>query len=527
MATSRRTPAAAALVACGLLASACSGTDSGTDSGTGQILNVATTAEVTTWNPVKSFSTEVYYLSNVYEPLLWMNPPGSKERFRPALAERWASSADARTWTFHLRKGVTFHDGEPMNAAAVKASLEASAKDGGAAFIWSALDTIETPDEHTVVLKLKSAAPVDMIASSMYGAWIVSPKALARGEDYFAKGVDAGTGPYRVSEYQAKKRVVLKAYDKYWGGWKGERYRTVVARITAEPTAQEQMLQSGQVDYAAALPLENVARFKKDKRYTVTECPTFQSHTAFFNTTKGPLKNVKVRQALAQAIPYDDIVKVGTEGFGARARGAVPAGAFPHDEQLPKTPYDLEAARRLLTEAGYEGGKGLKLTLSYAAENAQQAKYAPLIKDSFAKVGVSVELQPILFNQQWEKAKADPAKAQDIFLLMYWPTYSDAGSDNLVSLFRSSDKPFFNLSYWKDATYDKLVDEAGTHTATDQDKAAELYGKAQRRLLEQAPGAFLYDMRTPVVMNSAVKGFACNPNYSFSIPFHQLHRGAS
>ena len=106
------------------------------------------------------------------------------------------------------------------------------------------------------------------------------------------------------------------------------------------------------------------------------------------------------------------------------------------------------------------------MTLTYAAENQDEARFAPLIKDAYAKIGVKVTLKPILFNQQWALAKGDPKKAQDMFLLLYWPTYSDAGADNLWSLFHSSAKPFFNLSYWNDPAYDKLVD---TGAAIDGD----------------------------------------------------------
>ena len=105
------------------------------------LLKVASTAAVTTWDPVKSFSTEVLYMANLYEPLIYANPPGSRKRFRPALATSWKRSPDAKTWTFRRRQGVTFHNGEPLTAAAVKGSVEAAAKRGGASFIWAPLDT--------------------------------------------------------------------------------------------------------------------------------------------------------------------------------------------------------------------------------------------------------------------------------------------------------------------------------------------------------------------------------------------------
>lgn len=246
----------------GLLAAAslagCEGAgDPGSDPAAA-VLKVATTANVTTWDPVKSFSTEVFYLANVYEPLLWKNPPGTDKPFTPALAESWESSADKLTWTFRLRSGVAFHDGEPLNAAAVKQSIEAAKDHGGASFIWAPLKEISTPDDRTVVLTLSYAAPVELIASSMYGAWIVSPKALAAvkaDEKYFESGKDAGTGPYTVSEYTSGQRVVLKKYDKYWGEWPARGYTTVVNTITPESIVQQQQLTGGQVDIATSLPL--------------------------------------------------------------------------------------------------------------------------------------------------------------------------------------------------------------------------------------------------------------------------------
>lgn len=485
------------------------------------VLQVATTANITTWDPVASFSTEVFYLANLYEPLVWKNPPGTAEPFRPALAESWEASADKKTWTFKIRQNVKFHDGEPLTAQAVKSSVEAAKERGGASFIWLPLDTVDAPDQQTVVFHLKYAAPMDLIASSMYGAWIVSPKALAGGKTYFDKGVDAGTGPYQVAEYTPGKQVVLKAADGYWGGQSS--YRTVVAQITPESVTQQQMLQGGQVDLATSLPLENMAQLKADPKLAVTECATASNYLGFFNTARKPLDDPRVRQALSYAVPYEDIIKVGAEGFGQQSYGPVPQGIFPASTAVPQYRQDLAKAKELLDQAGV---KGLKLKLTYAAENQSEKRFAPLIKDAFAKVGVETEVTSILFNQQWEQAKGDPAQAQDIFLLLYWPTYSDAGSDNLYSLFHSSKKPFFNLSYWNDPAYDKAVDEAGTFTATDRAKAQAGYEQAMKRLVDQAPGFFLYDVRAPMVSAKSVRGLTCNPDYAFNLFFHELSAGA-
>ena len=104
------------------------------------LLRVATTAGVTTWDPIKSFSTEVLYMANIYEPLVYANPPGSSKPFRAGLATNWGRSKDGKTWTFTLRQGVKFHNGERLTAQAVKDSLDAARKRGGASFIWAPVD---------------------------------------------------------------------------------------------------------------------------------------------------------------------------------------------------------------------------------------------------------------------------------------------------------------------------------------------------------------------------------------------------
>jgi peptide/nickel transport system substrate-binding protein len=199
----------------------------------------------------------------------------------------------------------------------------------------------------------------------------------------------------------------------------------------------------------------------------------------------------------------------------------VPNGVFPYSADVPQYHQDLAKAKQLLADAGYPDG--FKLELTYASENQAEARFAPLIKEAYAKIGVDVTLTPMQFNQQWERAKGDPAKRQDMFLLYYWPTYSDAGSDNLYSMFHSSKDPFFNLSYWKNDQYDKLIDDAATKTATQRDAAQAEYVEAMKLLVDQAPGLFFYDTSIPIVVPNRIAGFKYNLNYPFAQFFYPLH----
>ncbi len=491
------------------------------------LLRVAATAAVTTWDPIKSFSTEVLYMANIYEPLVYANPPGAATPFTPGLAKSWTRSDGGRTWTFHLRRGVTFHDGEPLTSSAVKDSLEAAAQRGGAAFIWAQLKSIDTPDPLTVVIHMKSPSRVDLIASSEDGAWIVCPSAIAaeaKDTNYFESGKDCGTGPYTLASYKAGQQVVLKGYTRYWRGWSANRYQNVVVEITPEAIVQQQMLTSGQVDLALSVPAENVKKLVAGGKFSELERNTSENYTAFFNTTRPPLDNVLVRQALSYAVPYTDIIKVGAYGLGTQSRGPVPKGIFPWTAKTPQYHQNLAMAKKLLAQAGHPNG-GFSLTMTYAAENQAEGRFAPLIKDAFAKIGVKVTLKPILFNQQWALAKANPRKAQDIFLLLYWPTYSDAGSDNLYSLFHSSAKPFFNLSYWKEPAYDKLVDAGSAIEGTSVPNAQASFSKAMQLLYTQAPGAYLFDAKLVLLVPHSLKATnAVNINYPFVTFFYPIQK---
>lgn len=485
------------------------------------VFKVATSAAVTTWDPIQSFSTEAFYMTNIYEPLLWKNPDGVSLEYSPALATSWSSSTNGKIWTFKLRAGATFHDGSPVTSAAVKASLESSKKVGGAGFIWDSLKTIDTPSDDTVVINLSYAAPMDLIASSTYGAYIVNPKSLeavAKDSKYYESGKDGGSGPYTISSYKAGSSVVLSAYGKHWASTKPA-YSTIDISIVSDGITAQQMMTSGQVDWATNIPLTSMTSFKRNNKYKVIKYKSPFNYVGYFNTLRAPLNNPKVRQALSLALNYRQITAVGGQGYATQARGPVPAGIYPYDSATPQYKMARTKAKQLLASAGV---KDLTIKITYASENSAEARFVPLIKDAFESIGVKAEVQGILFNQQWSAAKKDPANAQDLFIVKYWPTYSDAGVDNLWSLFHSSTKPFFNLSYWKNTAYDKLVDDAIELSGSDKAGAQKLYSQAMVILYNEAPGLYLYDEAQVSVVPKKFDIPKYNINYPFSAFFAEV-----
>ena len=510
--------AAVALVA--LLAAAGCGGGGGTSASPtagpkADIFRAAYSSTITTWDPSPSYSTEVVYMANLYEPLIYANPPGSAEPFSPALATSWEVSPDGLEWTFKLREGVTFHDGTPFNADAVKYSIDRTKKlNLGAAYIWAPVKEVVVVDEYTVKFVLSNPTALDRIAGASSGSWIFSPATADKDQAWWDEGNEAGTGPWMLESYKPNEELVFVRNPKWWGEWKDNQFQKIVIKIVAEAGTQRQMIEAGEVDYIGLVARDQVDAIAAGGSVDIVKAQTWNSYLMFFNTQKKPLDNVKVRQALSYAIPSEDLITVGANGLGTQADGPVPVGLWPNAAGgLPQYTYDLEKAKQLLAEAGYPDG-GFKLTLTHAAENPLEQRFAPLIKESFAKIGVDVTVQPLLWNQQWAKAKGAADKRQDLLVLLWWPSYPD-GYDNLYSMFTTEKDPAWNLAYWYNADYDQTLDEAHKLSATDVAKSQELYTEAQTMLIDDAPAAYLFDALGVTAKLKTIKlgAMAINPNY--------------
>jgi len=486
------------------------------------ILVYACTDSTTTWDPSVSFSTELTYLANIYEPLIWVSPPGSAREFRPGLAERWEKSADGLTWTFYLRAGVKFHDGGMLTAKAVKDSFERTkTMKKGASFILGPIKEIKVLDDHTVQFNLKSVAPLERIVASAYAAWIISPQAVGKDQKWFDMGNAAGSGPYLLESSKPDEEIILKKFDGYWGGWDKHHFDRIVVKIVKEGAVQEQMIESGVADLGNRIPVESSRIFDRKQCCSRLVGPSYLNYALHLNTRKAPFDNKKIRQAVSYAMPYKDIVEVGIGGLGRQSLGPVPYTQYGHDKTLYQYSQNLEKAKKLMAEAGYPNGLKEKIVYTYAAENQVEKAFSPLIKESLAKIGIDVEIRPMIWNAQWDLMKGGAEKAQHMAALLWWPTFSDP-YDTLYSLWHSEDKPFFNFAYYKNPEYDKLIDQA--YTSPDASRATGLYARAQKILVEQAPSVYLIDVELPVFIRNELKGYVINPSYPRVPFFYEMHK---
>lgn len=475
-------------------------------------------------DPSPGFSNENVVMGNVYETLTFYNPPGSAETISPKLAVSWESNDEATEWTFKLRDGVKFHDGTDFNAEAVKFSIERTKEIGlGAAFIFDPVAEIEVVDDLTVKFKLSYAAPMDLILSSGYAAWMMSPATVSgKDSDWFNQGNDAGTGPYTITSYEPGQRLIIDRFDDYWGGWSEGQFTKVVFEVVEDPTVAEQMIRAGEADFTYNLPFENYAALESISDVVVDRTPSFQNLLALLNTRKPPLDDPKVRQALIHSFPYQAVVDNLYAGLGTQASGPVPAGMWGHNPTLAEQyTFDLDKAAQLLAEAGH--ADGLSLVYTHVAGDLDEQQVGELWRSELAKIGVDLEVRGLAWEAQWDLAKTNPEEAQDIFAFYWWPTYVTP-YDFLFSMYHIEDEPFFNLSYYNNPDFDAAIDQANELSGVDRAKAEQMFMDAQQMLVDDAASIFIVDLPHIHVIRSDISGFVNNPAYSHVVFWYDLKR---
>jgi peptide/nickel transport system substrate-binding protein len=465
------------------------------------------------WDPSTAYSNEIVAMSNMYETLTRYDSRTHKAV--PLLARSYASSNHGKTWTFQLRKGITFHTGRPLNAASAKAALMRTITlNQGASYIWGAVKSISTPGPYTLVFHLKYPTPLDLNASADYAAYIFDAKAAPAKKlaAWFAAGHDAGTGPYTVDQWSKGQEVELrlKAYPGYWRGWKGRHYTNVVFRVVPSATTTAQLVRSKQVTFAERMTPQLWASFKNTSGIATRATPSWQNLLAMLNTKSGALGNVTVRRAVEYAIDKRGILAA-LKGAAEPQVGVIPTGLWGSLNSLAASyPYNPDKAKQLLKDAGVGS---VKLVLTYTQGDADEELVSTLMKSNLAQVGIQLDVQPLAWPVQWAKAKSSNLSTrQDILLFYWWPDYADPYSW-FVNLFKTEKEPYFNLAYYSNPGLDKQIDQAEPLAATNRPGAVSLYRRMQTTLMRDAAVVPLYVQVYQRAYLSSLQGFVDNPAY--------------
>ncbi len=453
---------------------------------------LGTTDKITTLDPANSYDYWTWIVfQNTAEALVAFKP-GTTDVI-PSLATSWNVSGDGKVYTFKLRKGVTFTDGAPFNAAAVKFSHDRAVKlkgPNGALGLIENIKAVDVVDPSTVRYTLKDvdATMMSRISESIAISVIVSPKTTPANE--FAKGIQyAGTGPYKLAQYTPGQRTVYEAYAGYWGA--KPKSRRVITSFYADSAALAAAVESGQVDlgYRSFSP-EDIKRLSKNDKLQVTRSAQFPSvRYIVFNVPTAPFDNVKVRRAVSYAVNRDRIVSDVFSGLNQPLYSMVPPGMWSHTDTFPKR--DLAKAKSLLTEQGFSDSNKLSVVLWYTPSHYgnTEADAAAVVKSSLEETGlISVEVK----SSEWGDYTKAFAKGQfGMFMLGWFPDYVDP--DNFLAPWLT-ESPEGLGTYLNKATgavdkqfyaeFQKLLGDA--KKTADVSARTAIYKQAQQKLADSA-----------------------------------------
>ena len=435
----------------------------------------------------------------VYNTLVELDPDFKKV---PGLAESWEMSADGRTWTFHLRRGVTFHDGEPFNASAVLVNLQGRL-DGYPA--TSVVEAYQMPDDYTLVFRL--IQPTFTLDSELARTLmsIVSPKAI---QEDGSLAYEAGTGPYKLASYTPYVEYSFEAYGGYWG--EPVNLQKITFKVITDAQTRAMALESGEIDMMSGYQsLAAIMRLKDDPRFTMFLKPQNTSGAIYFNLERGVVQSLAVRTAIAKSVDFNAMIPALLPGLAS-----APSGFFspaygdlvsPNAKNPAFAPAD--AASVLEADGWTKGSNGiwqkngvpLNVTLTYSTGNSEDSLLAPAIQSQLAGAGFFMTLNGV-----------DGATLGDLL---------DTKDYEMVltgqSFVPTDDTTFHYVrGYWHSNSYyniystpeiDALID--ALQRSMDAAERRSLNHQIQEQIMEQVPVIMAYHRNSIRMARSGITGF--------------------
>ena len=487
---------------------------------------------------------------NVYETLVTYKGKDT-ENVHPLLATDWEVDSSGKVWTFHLRKNVTFSNGDPFNAEAVKFSFDRvlimNSPQTGVSWIlsqfmypyntssgqWDSPDgesSVRIIDDYTVQFKLSKPYGGFLAALSHTVASIVDPKyvnehgGVTPNEDneWMSEHM-MGTGPYKLVEWKHNQYIKLEWNPNYWGGWEGKHVKYIIRRNVAEISTRVQEILKGDADMAN-IPCDHISEVEGKEGIVVEKGGlTYNVEMIEMNCRPvyqgkpNPLHSKLVRQAISYAINYQAIIDQVFMGYAIQMQGPIPKGMPGHDDNLFMYSYNPQKAKELLAEAGYPNGFSVDI-LAYATY-PEYVKIAQIVKENLADVGIAAEVQTLARPTVLDKM--DRGDYQ--MLVLGWaPDYNDP--DCYIFPFLASaeiDGDTYHTG-WHNDTFDELVLKAKYEV--DPEKRAQLYKQAQEIAMEDPSLIYLVQRKSVVVYRSWLHGFEYNPIRDRCPSFYDLYK---
>lgn len=487
-------------------------------------LIVALNSDIVAVDP--AFASDVMtnqVVNQISEPLLKYNPDGT---LAPHLAERW-ENPDPLTYIYHIRQGVTFHDGTPLTVDDVLFSMERIRNPETASYLawmYQNVDTIEQTGAWTIQVTLKQPDALWQYVPATSAGLVISNAYYAAHQANFGKpeGGLLGTGPFQFVSWATGSEVVLKRYDQYWDKANGGPYLDrIVFKVVPDSTTRIVGLKTGELHLALgpAVPSDQLPVIRQMDQVDLTFADSTVIIFIAFNTQRPPFDNRNVRQALSYALDKAQFTQTVFGEAGVVARSPVPPAlwTFEHEksqaayEQLPTYEHNLEQAQQLLAESGVADQLNGKVIVTY--DDPAVVAQALALQGAAAELGFDLQVQKLPIAE-YMTIFFGGARDYDILVSGWAPDFPDPAAV-LVQGFHSSKvgEGGTNLGNYRNPTVDRLLDEQ--NALTDKVKRADLLLQVQQIVVEDAVWILLSYPKPPMALNKKFTGYTILPLYGW------------
>jgi len=414
---------------------------------------------------------------------------GFSGKIYPLMVEKWELSEDLRRWDFVIRDDVRNHKGVNIESADVKFSLD-NLKENSKTRDFLMIDKIDVKDKYSFSISLS-----DINMSFLSGLAAVTSSIIDRDYD---DEILFGIGPFKLRDIERERGIVFESYPDYFAG---KPYLSRVVFKAAEDPVEE--FRNGSVDIAR-IPAERVSGIKTDKNMNknLVLFPGLNiNYLGFnFNMPELPFMNKKVRQALSYAINRNAIIEETSSGFGEILKGIFPAGFETSKSKIEEHEFDREKAKKLLEEAGFDGGLPGTYTLS-VFDSPVMVKRAEFVKESFSHIGIDLKIEKAPWHKFIKKVRG--GKAQ--LFLTKWVQDNIDPNDFLFTIFHSSQAGKGNLTFYTNQALDSKIKESLGEVNPIRRK--KIYQEAENIILEDVPSLFLLQDVDSLLVNEEIFGF--------------------
>ena len=490
-----------------------------------KILVVAVDGDVDTFDPCCTVGSKTSQttIQNTFDQLTQYAqvektlPDGQKyltvdtSKIMGMLAESWEQ--DGKVVTFRLRKGLKFHNGNPITAQVVVDGYKRIFEQNGMSSFLLTMGSVTKPDQFaalddlTVKMTMTTENNLVNLNNVMHNTSTVDPlEVQAHKTDtdpwagaFFKKTLATGSGPFSLEEYVAGDRIVLKAWDAYPAG--RAKLDKVIIKVIPDAAQRVLLLKRGEVDMIMVPPIKDLADLAKDPNIKVVSVPSNDNRMVEMNNAIAPFDNKLVRQAVAYAVPYDTLLKEVWMGYAQPLRSPIASGTPTSDFSFWKYNTDLEKAKAKLAEAGFPNGEGLppiKFSIRIGAEEDERA--AVFIQDALAKIGMKVDIEKLAFAAFQEQE----AKRSLQFWIDTWLSWVNDPYYHLSWIY-SSTSPLVYTNY-KNEEVDSLITKFTLWGGSQEERDAASR-RIQELIVDDAPIVYLLAPNFNVAMRSNVSGY--------------------